>query len=55
MFGFFGAAPSVAHGVHAFVTASGIAEPAPWYAYVRGAIGLPAAMLFRCFPCLPSG
>jgi hypothetical protein len=52
--GFFGAALSVAHGIHAFVTASGIAEPAPWWVYVRAAGGLPARVV-RWLPVLPAG
>ncbi len=38
---FAGVALSVAHGIHAFVTASGIAKLAPWWVYVRAANGLP--------------
>jgi hypothetical protein len=44
----------VAHGIHAFVTASGIAEPAPWWVYVRAAGGLPARVA-RWLPVLPAG
>jgi hypothetical protein len=44
----------VAHGIHAFVTASGIAEPAPWWVYVRAASGLPARVV-RWLPVLPAG
>jgi hypothetical protein len=54
VFAFSGAALSVAHGIHAFVTASGIAEPAPWYVFVRAVLGLPA-YVFRWLPLLPVG
>jgi hypothetical protein len=54
VFAFAGAALSVAHGIHAFVTASGIAEPAPWYVLVRAVLGLPA-YVFRWLPLLPVG
>jgi hypothetical protein len=50
--GFAGAALSVAHGLHAFVSASGLAEPAPWYVYERAATGIPAKVL-RWVPVLP--
>ena len=43
--GFAGAALDVAHGVHGVVSASGAATVAPWYAYVRAATGLPAALV----------
>jgi hypothetical protein len=52
--GFAGAALSVTHGIHALISASGLAEPAPWYVYVRAATGLPAKV-FRWFPMLPIG
>jgi hypothetical protein len=52
--GFFGVALSVAHGIHAFVTTSGIAEPAPWWVYVRAAGGLPARVV-SWLPVLPAG
>lgn len=54
VFGFAGAALSVAHGIHAFISASGMAEPAPWYVYVKTATGLPAKV-FRWLPMLPIG
>jgi hypothetical protein len=52
--GFAGAALSVTHGIHALISASGLAEPAPWYVYERAATGLPAKV-FRWFPMLPIG
>lgn len=52
--GFAGAALSLAHGIHAFITTIGIAELAPWYMYVREAPGLPATV-FRWLPVLPVG
>ena len=51
---FAGAALNVAHGVHAFVIASGIAEPAPWYVYTWAVLGLPA-YVFHWLPILPVG
>ena len=54
VFGFAGAVLSVAQGIHALIAASGIAEPAPWYVYVRAASGLPADV-FRWLPVLPVG
>ena len=54
MVGFAGAALSVTHGIHALISASGLAEPAPWYVYERAATGLPAKV-FRWFPMLPIG
>ena len=51
---FAGVALSVAHGIHAFVTASGIAELAPWWVYVRAASGLPAYVA-SWLPVLPVG
>ncbi len=51
---FAGAGLNVAHGVHAFVIASGIAEPAPWYVYTRAVLGLPASV-FYWLPILPVG
>jgi|SRR5215208_2015533 hypothetical protein len=54
VFGFAGGALSVAQGIHAFITASGLAEPAPWYVYIRAASGLPA-YVFRWLPMLPIG
>jgi hypothetical protein len=44
----------VAHGIHAFVIAGGIAEPAPWYVFVRAVLGLPAYVFDRV-PILPVG
>ena len=52
--GFAGAALGVAHGIHAFVSASGLAELAPWHVYERAATGLPTKVL-RWFPVLPIG
>ena len=52
--GFAGAALGVTHGIHALISASGMAEPDPWYVYVRAATGLPAKV-FRWFPMLPIG
>jgi hypothetical protein len=52
--GFAGAAMSVTHDIHALISASGMAEPAPWYVYVRAATGLPAKV-FRLLPMLPVG
>ena len=52
--GFAGAALSVAHDIHALVSASGLAEPAPWYVYERAATGIPAKVL-RLVPLLPIG
>jgi hypothetical protein len=52
--GFAGAALSVAHGIHALISASGLAEPAPWYVYERAATGIPAKV-FRWVPVLPIG
>ena len=43
--GFAGAAVDVAHGVHGVVSASGAADVAPWYAYVRATTGLPADLV----------
>jgi hypothetical protein len=54
LLGFAGAAMSVGQGIHAFVVASGIAEPAPWYVYVRAGTGVPAKV-FRWLPLLPIG
>jgi hypothetical protein len=51
---FVGVALSVAHGIHGFVTASGIAELAPWWVYVRAASGLPAYVA-SWLPVLPVG
>jgi hypothetical protein len=51
---FAGVALSVAHGIHALVTASGIAELSPWWVYVRAASGLPAHVV-RWLPVLPVG
>jgi hypothetical protein len=48
------AALSVTHDIHALISASGMAEPAPWYVYVRAATGLPAKV-FRLLPMLPVG
>jgi hypothetical protein len=44
----------VAHGICVFVTAAGIAEPAPWYVIVRAVLGLPA-YVFDWVPILPVG
>jgi hypothetical protein len=52
--GFAGAALSATHDIHALISASSMAEPAPWYVYVRAATGLPAKV-FRWFPMLPIG
>lgn len=52
--GFGGAALSVTHGIHALISASGMAEPAPWYVYVRATTGLPAKVV-QWFPTLPIG
>jgi hypothetical protein len=52
--GFAGAALSVAYDIHALASASGLAEPAPWYVYERAATGIPAKV-FRWFPVLPIG
>ena len=54
VFAFAGATLNVAHGIHGFVTVSGIAEPAPWYAYTRTVLRLPAYVL-RYLPLLPVG
>ena len=51
---FAGLALSVAHGIHAFVTASSIAELAPWWVYVRAASGLPGYVA-SWLPVLPVG
>ena len=51
---FAGAGLDVAHGIHAFVIASSIAEPAPWYVIVRAVLGLPAYVFGRV-PLLPVG
>ena len=51
---FAGAGLDVAHGIHAFVIAGGMAEPAPWYVFVRAVLGLPAYVFDRV-PILPVG
>ena len=51
---FVGLALSVAHGIHAFVSASGIAELAPWWVYVRAASDLPGYVV-SWLPVLPVG
>jgi hypothetical protein len=51
---FAGTALGVAHGIHALISASGFAEPAPWYVYERAATGIPAKV-FRWVPVLPIG
>jgi hypothetical protein len=53
VFGFAGVALRVAHGIHAFITAS-ITEAGPWYVYIQAASGLPADV-FRWLPMLPVG
>jgi hypothetical protein len=52
--GFAGAALSVAHGIHALISAGGLAELDPWYVYERAATGFPARV-FRWVPVLPIG
>jgi hypothetical protein len=52
--GFAGAALSVAHGIHALISASGLAELDPWYVYERAATGIPAKVV-RWVPVLPIG
>jgi len=52
--GFAGAALGVAHSIHALISASGLAELAPWYVYERAATGIPAKVL-RLVPLLPIG
>jgi hypothetical protein len=54
VFGLAGAALNVAHGIHAFGLASGIADSAPWYVYTRAVLGSPA-YVFRWLPLLPIG
>jgi hypothetical protein len=54
VFGFVGAALSVAHGILSLVTASGITETPTWYEYVWGSIKVPTEV-FGWFPILPVG
>ena len=43
--GFAGAVLSVAYDIHDIISATGILETAPWYAYVRALSGLPPKVL----------